>query len=306
MTEPKTRPWAIVAILFTTMLLIWGPVNASGVFFLPVVKHFGWSRALLSALGASAPLAAGFISPLIGHLTDRIGSRKLMIAGAAMVALGYFALYRAESAAAFLGAFMVVGVGVSAATIVPSALLITKLFGAKRGLALGATFAGIPLGGTVITMVANYVVLRYGFRVGYLAMGAPITLIVIPLLLFFLPDPSAGGRSEHIGNEAIARPAGLIGLDVREAFRMGSFWLIAIAEVMFATARVGIGVHLIPYLTGIGYAPTAAAGILGAMFIFSAVGNFGVGRFVDRLGGRTSFMLVFIAAAAGLAPLLYP
>ena len=73
---------------------------------------------------------------------------------------------------------------------------------------------------------------------------------------------------------------------------------------MFATARVGIGVHLIPYLTGIGYAPTAAAGIFGTMFIFSAVGNFGVGRFVDRLGGRTTFMLVFIAAAAGLAALL--
>src|SRR5262249_38544078 len=159
-------------------------------------------------------------------------------------------------------------------TIVPSALLITKLFGAQRGLALGATFAGIPLGGTVITMVANYVVLRYGFRVGYLAMGAPIALIVIPLLLFFVRDPSAGGKSNQFGKAGVGGPAGLTGLEVREAFRTGSFWLIAIAEVMFATARVGIGVHLIPYLTGIGYEPTAAAGILGAMFIFSTVGNF--------------------------------
>src|SRR5262249_10748437 len=128
--------------------------------------------------------------------------------------------------------------------------------------------------------------------------------IVIPLLLFFLRDPSAGAQSERIGSEAIDRPAGLTGLEVREALRTGAFWLIAIAEVMFATARVGIGVHLIPYLTGIGYAPTVAAGMFGAMFIFSAVGNFGVGRFVDRLGGRTTFMLVFIAAAAGLAALL--
>src|SRR5262249_49822239 len=138
----------------------------------------------------------------------------------------------------------------------------------------------------------------------YLAMGAPIALIVIPLLLFFLPDPSAGGQSGPIGNEAVARPAGLIGLQVREAVRTGSFCLNGVAGGLVGTSRVGIGVHLIPYLTGIGYAPTAAAGILGAMFIFSAVGNFGVGRFVDRLGGRASFMLVFIAAAAGLAALL--
>ena len=62
--------------------------------------------------------------------------------------------------------------------------------------------------------------------------------------------------------------------------------MIAIAEVLFATAGVGIRVHLVPYLTGIGYTPTAAAGLFATMFVFSAIGSFAVGSLADHRGGR--------------------
>ena len=59
----RKNSWMIVTVLFATMFLIWGAVNASSVFFLPVVRHFGWSRGFFSLLVATAPLAAGFSSP---------------------------------------------------------------------------------------------------------------------------------------------------------------------------------------------------------------------------------------------------
>ena len=34
MSEQEKRGWPIVGALFATMFLIWGPVNAGGVFFL--------------------------------------------------------------------------------------------------------------------------------------------------------------------------------------------------------------------------------------------------------------------------------
>jgi MFS family permease len=180
MSEQDRRGWAIVGALFATLFLIWGPVNASGVFFLPVVEHFGWSRGFLSLLVGAAPLAAGLSSPAVGWLMDRIEVSKVMIAGASLVALSFVALSRANSAAQFLAIFILLGVGITASTIIPSALVITNWFEANRGLALGLAFAGIPLGGTGITIVANYVVQHYGFRAGYFAMAVPIALIVIP------------------------------------------------------------------------------------------------------------------------------
>jgi MFS family permease len=233
---------------------------------------------------------------------DRIGARQIMIAGASIVALGYMALSRANSAAEFLVIFILLGVGITASTIIPSALVITNWFRENRGLALGIAFAGIPLGGTGITILANYVVLHYGFRAGYFAMGVPIALLVIPLLAAFVrtrPDAHA-----DVSELATASATAVPGLELREALRSRSFWLIAIAQVLFATAGVGVQVHLVPYLTGIGYAPTVAAGLFAAMFVFSAIGSFVIGSMADSRGGRVMLAAVFVATAAGIAVLL--
>ena len=146
MNDPK-KNWMIVAVLFATMFLIWGPVNASSVFFLPVLRHFGWSRAFFSLLVATAPLAAGFSSPGIGSLMDRYGERRIMIAGATMVGLSFLALNRADSAPAFFAIFVILGIGITASTIIPAALVITRWFPEQRGVALGIAFAGIPWAG---------------------------------------------------------------------------------------------------------------------------------------------------------------
>ena len=299
MTERDSRNWIVVGVLFATMFLIWGPVNAGGVFFLPVIRHFGWSRGFFSSLVAIAPLAGGLSSPFIGSILDRVHPRRMMIAGAAMVALSYLGLSRANSAAEFLAIFIVIGVGISAATIIPRAVVITNLFREQRGLALGIVFSGIPLGGTGVTILASRIVLRYGFRVGYAAMAVPIVLVVIPLMMLFLNAVPA-----RASGAARVVPEVLPGLEVSEAFRSRSFWMIAIAEVLFATAGVGLRVHLIPYLTGIGYAPTLAAQIFGAMFLFSAAGSFLAGRIADRTGGRRTVAMMFFASAIGIASLL--
>ena len=298
MTEHDGRRWVIVGALFATLFLIWGPLNAGGVFFVPVITHFGWSRGFFSLLVGVGPLAAGASSPAAGWLMDRIDARKVMIGGASMVALGYVALSRANSALEFLLIFILVGVGVTASTIIPSALVITNWFNENRGLALGIAFAGMPLGGTATTIYANYVVQHYGFRAGYLAMAVPIAVLVIPLIVAFVRTRSGALVSPTVGELAVP------GLELREPFRSWSFWMIAIAVLLFAAADVGIRVHLIPYLTGIGYAPASAAGLFAAMLVFSAIGGFVVGYLADSLGGRLMLTAVFVTASAGIAALL--
>jgi len=302
MTEHDGRKWAIVGALFATLFLIWGPVNASSVFFIPVVKHFGWSRGFFSLLVASAPLAAGLSSPVVGRLLDRVSAHKTMILGASMVAMSYIGLSRATTAVEFLLIFIVLGVGISASTIIPTALVITRRFRENRGLALGIAFSGIPLGGTGISIFANYIVLHYGFRAGYLAMGLPIILIVIPLVAVLVRTrPVPAGDTPHA---SATKPPAVTGLELREAFRTRSFWMIALADLLFAAAAAGIRVHLVPYLTDLGYSPTPAAEAFAAMFMFSAIGSFAIGSSADRFGGRAMLVAAFAVSAAGIAMLL--
>jgi hypothetical protein len=201
----------------------------------------------------------------------------------------------------FFGTFVVLGLGITASTIIPSALVITNWFREQRGAALGIAFAGIPLGGTGVTIFANHIVQRRGFRTGYMAMAIPILLVVVPLLALFMRKPPEGGKTGGVGDTiATALP----GLEVSEAVRSRSFWMIALVEVFFATAGVGLRVHLVPFLTGVGYSPTLAAEVLGAMFALSAIGTFAIGPLADRLGGRATLSLIFLVSAGGIAALI--
>lgn len=291
--------------MFVTLFLIWGPVNAGGVFFLPVVKSFGWSRAQFALLGGLGAIAAGISGPFVGWLIDRAGVRTMMISGAAAVVLCNLALSRANSLAQFAAIFILFGVAITASTVIPCSIVIANWFSSERGLAMGIAFAGIPLGGTGITILANYVVQHYGWRIGYLTMGLPVAAIVIPTLVVYLRTRPPATTEVAAAIAADTKPPVTVppGLELRDALRSRSFWMIAAAQLMFNTAWVGVGAHIIPYLIGAGYTSTTAAGILSVAFVLSAAGNFIVGSLADRLNGRSVMALVCISAAAGIVAL---
>ena len=162
---------------------------------------------------------------------------------------------------------------------------------------MGIAFAGIPLGGAGITLLASYVVSHYGWRVGYFAMGLPVALVVIPALATFLRErplvPVDGLPS--VKPESILLP----GLEVSEALKSRSFWMIAVAQLLLTTSWVGIAAHFIPYIVGIGYAPATAAAILSVSFVVSAGGNLIIGLLADRLKGRIVIALACVSMAVG-------
>jgi hypothetical protein len=103
--------------------------------------------------------------------------------------------------------------------------------------------------GTGITIFANHIVQRHGFRTGYIAMAIPILFAVVPLLALFMRKPPDGEKTGGAGDTMAAT---LPGLEVSDAVGSRSFWMIALVEVFFATAGVGPRVHLVPFLTGEG------------------------------------------------------
>jgi MFS family permease len=162
---------------------------------------------------------------------------------------------------------------------------------------MGITFAGIPLGGAGMTLLAGYVVGHYGWRVGFVAMGLPIAVIVVPALAAFLrARPSAPvDAPPSVGAGAIFLP----GLEVREALRSRSFWMIAVAQLLLTTSWVGMAAHFIPYIVGLGYTPATAAAIVSVSFVLAAAGNLVIGLLSDRLKGRIVIALACLSVAAG-------
>ncbi|HYL60717.1 MAG TPA: MFS transporter [Candidatus Acidoferrales bacterium] len=300
MTDRERQGWIIVASLFVTLLLIFGSgYNTGSVFIPPLIKYFGWSRTKVSSLQSLLAVSAGLSGPLIGWLLDRVEARLVIVAGAATSAAAWLLASQANTFSVLLTAYLMMGVGLSAATLLPASLVVANWFGAKRGLAMGMTFAGTSFGGAVMAIVASHAISWGGsWRVGYVTLAIPMVVVAIPLVLLVIktrPD-DAPGETISVSERADALP----GFELSEAMRTRSFWMLCAAQFLYATMAAGVGLHFIPYLIGLGYRETFAAGMLSVVFLFTTMGKLGMGFAADRVSARIALAVNFIGAAIGM------
>ncbi len=301
MTKQERQGWLIVGTLFVTLLLVFGGgYDSTGVFFPPLIKEFGWSRTQLSLMPAVLAASAGLSVPLAGWLLDRVEARVLVAAGAATAGCAFIAASRVHSFQPMVAVYLVLGLGITTATLLPASMVIANWFHKRRGLAMGIAIAGTSLGGAAMTMVANYTIGHGGWRTAYLVLGVPMIVIVIPPVLMLIRTRPPGAEKLSVAAQADALP----GLEVRPALRSRSFWMITLAQFFYATAASGTVAHLISYLIGIGYGSTFAAGLMSTAFVCTSLGKITMGVVADRVTGRIALVVNFVIAAFGTLLLL--
>ena len=312
MTSRERQGWIIVGAIFVTMFFIWGAINSGAVFFVPVLKTFGWTRAKLSVALSIGWVTGGAAGPVIGWLADRIDPKKMMLAGATVTGLLWFALSRATSFNEFLIINGLFGICVGASTSIPCSLVIASWFQHRRGLAMGVAFSGATLGGAAMTMLASYTVVGYGWRIGYVALAAPILLLVAPLILIFVRNPTAADRvsdtvsaPDESNAEAQSSAAAfeLPGLEISQARKTRSFWLICAVQLL-SGFTIGMGPHFVAYLSGIGYTPTFAASVVSMFLVVTTAGTLCGGPLADRFGARAAITVTFMLTSLGMLGML--
>lgn len=108
------RQRLIVASLFLTLFLVFGSgFNTAGVFFEPLLRHFGWTRARLSSLQTVLGLSAGATAPVFGWLLDRVDASAVIASGICLSGAAFLLASRANSYATFMIAYAMLGVGIA-------------------------------------------------------------------------------------------------------------------------------------------------------------------------------------------------
>jgi MFS family permease len=306
MTDRERRGWIIVGAICVTMFFIWGAINSTAVFFVPVLKHFAWTRAKFSFALSVGWVTSGVALPLIGWLADRVNPRRMILLGAAVTGVLWVLLSRAATFGEFFAINGLFGISVGASTTIPCSLIIASWFEQRRGLAIGISFAAAPIGGAVMTPVASRIISVAGWRAGYLALGLPILLIVVPSIFFIVrPANSADGSSSGApaSEGQASAPIQLPGLELGQVWRTRSFWLICVVQLLVG-GTLGMGLHYVAYLTGVGYSPGFAATIVSMYLVMTTIGALLGGPFADRAGARTAMTASCVLAAMGLVGLL--
>lgn len=299
MTQRERRGWFIVAALFVTMLLVFGSGYDTVPVFVPALLNGfpNWSHAQVSLLPSMLALSAGLSVLPIGWLIDRVEARIVIIAGAILAAGAFLIASRSHSLTPMMGAYLVLGVGISAGTVLPASLVLANWFTERRGLAMGVAISGSTVGGMTMTLLASHVIQRWGWRAAYVTLAVPMILIAAPLVFMLVRSRPPGEVKLTVAQGAEM----LEGFEVREALRTRSFWMIIIVQFAFAFTAAGAAIHMVAYLENVGYKAGAAALAMSLMFGFAAMGKIAMGFIADRITARRALALDLAISSGGLA-----
>jgi len=304
MTSRERRGWTIVGGFFLAQFFIVGSAyDTAGVFFTPLLKHFGWSRTQLSMLTSAISLATAVVGPAIGWALDRFESKWMATLGAVLCAAAFVMASMAEGFAWMITAYLLLGIGAASSAIIPCYYVISNWFEERRGLAMTLAITGVEVGGAIMTVLASYVIVHAGWRTAYLVMAVPVLIVVVPVLLGVVRShPPAAITPTDVTDPH--EPHAQAGLETATALRERSFWLVAISYLAYACAATALIVHLVPYLIGVGMTQERAALALSLMLALNIIGKPALGALADRVGIRLVYGLNLLAIGVGFSFLL--
>ncbi len=160
-------------------------------------------------------MVGGASSPLVGGMVDRLGPRRMVLLGGCLLAVGLVLSAFARSlwqVVALYGVVMTVGANcIGMVVFVP---LVSRLFAARRGMAISVLQSANGLGRAVSAPVAQLLVGGMGWRGAYLLLAGTLAAL-LPLARLFPRqerEPSAtDGAAAAVREWALPRPRALGG-----------------------------------------------------------------------------------------------
>lgn len=257
-----------IGILAFTQIASWGSLYYAFAVLAPdIQRELGISAETAFAAFSWSLLVAGVAATPVGALVDRHGGRYVMAAGSVASALGLAWMARCTTAAAYFGAWTVIGLAMALTLYEAAFATINRKIevGAPRAISNLTLFAGFA--STIFWPMTLAVASQLGWRDTYLAYAALQLAVCLPLHLWLghdAPRPPAcvnAPRDSHTLAEAVRHPA---------------FWKLALAFSANVFIFSALAVHLIPLLQSLGHSAATAvllAALVGPMQVAGRIGE---------------------------------
>ena len=276
--------WVIVGVGIVVTCVGFGAMLSLSVFLQPMAAAMGWSRTGIATAALLNFLCMGVGAFMWGALSDRYGTRTVVLFGGALLGLGMVLASRAGTLLQFQLLFGVI-VGVASGSFyAPMISTTTKWFTRNRSLAVALVSAGLSVGSTVMAPLARWMITTYDWRTAMLVIGDLAWLLIIPAGFLVRNPPRAA---------AVAGPATPVagpGLTIGQVVRTPQFAAIALTHFACCAAHSGPIFHMVTHAIDRGVPAMAAATVLSAAGLASLSGKIGCGIFADRVGAKRTLV----------------
>jgi len=303
--EPPGGRWLFV-LLGTIIMLCLGSVYSWSVFVNPLTNHFTGMGQTVSASEVLLPFSiflAVFAIAMVfsGKYIEKIGPRKMAMAGGVICGLGWLLASMAGSVQMLYPTYGVIGgLGVGIAYGCPVAVS-ARWFPDKRGLAVGLTVLGFGFSAFFTANIATYLIGAFDVMSTFRFFGIAFIIIIAlcSLPLTFppagykpagwtppAPKPGAHVTCDFLREQMIKTPA-FLGLWL-------CYFIGCIAGLMAIGISKPVGTEIVQIETGL------ASFLVGFFAIFNGGGRPIFGTLTDKLTPRNaaivSFVLIILAS----------
>jgi MFS family permease len=321
--------WIVVVISFITLALAYGVFHSFSVFFVALIKEFGWSHSVASGPFSLFVIILSVIAPFVGSMVDRFDPRKVFILGSFFLGTGLALCSWVHSLWQFYIFFGVLtAVGVGSIGWVPTITLIHYWFKEKRGLAVGIISSGVGIGIFICIPLFQYLINQIGWRATYRTMAFFIPLMIITMAIVFLKKPPKTTASHPTEKEIIST----ISKDplvvdkrwasqswtIRQAVTKKQFWLLCLSIFLSFFIVQSVLTHQVAFFVEQGLEALFASYIVSIVGIVSIGGKILWGALSDKVGReviytigntclicRTGLMIAFTIFPSAPIPYFY-
>ena len=288
--------------------------HAMGLWFVALEAQFGWNRTQLSLAFAFTRVESGLLGPIEGYLTDRVGTRRLVLIGLLIMGAGFLLFGQVNHLWVFYLAFLVMALGQGLSGWLPITTMLNNWFVRRRSSAMGWSNSGSRLGGLLlIPLLAWAIDPDYGYLGWALTasiLGIFFLVIALPISRLIRNRPEDYGlhpdgdtpnlatdvvdETEHISAQRIQNDD----FTLAQAIHTKAFWYISLGHSLTAVVIVSMMTHLAPLLTDEGFSLQTAGWVVtvytAVSMVFQVVGGYAGDRIPKTLG-----MFEFSSTQAG-------
>ena len=310
--------WIVVAASIQGMFGNGTISSGFPIFFQPIRETLGINYAQMSLVFGLARAEGGMGGPIVGWLVDRYGSRRFVILGGFLAAIGLILLSRATTYWQLMFLFVgVVSIGKTAGLGQTLMATVNQWFIRRRALAMSTLMTAFAGGGAIVVPLLGIGIANLGWRqtllcaglfVGFISFGISLVIRSKPEDIGLLPDGDIA--QDNLGEVSPGQDdkqsqVQRAEFTVRQALRTKTFWLMLIGVVTRVSATNAIIVHLFPILEQEGLGPQTASFYASFMFFLAIPLRFLLGIAGDKLAPRKLLFFGMNLGAVSLLSLLW-
>jgi len=291
--------WVVVGAGALMTCVGFGSMLSLAVFLQPISDSMGWSRAGVSGAVTLDFLFMGLAAFFWGALSDRFGTRIVVLAGSLLLGLGLITASQAQSLWQFQLLFGGL-IGIAAGSFYAPMVAVASAWIPKhRSLAVSLVSAGMGVAPLTIAPSASALITAYDWRTAMLMIGVAAWALLIPACFLVRQAPQhADSTAESTNNvpETEWTPA--------QAFRTPQFAALAGAHFACCAAHSGPIFHMVSYAMICGIAPLTAVTVYSLAGFSGLGGRLLLGALADRLGAKPVLVGGLLVQALSIATYL--